>query len=394
MRTPKQTFRRRGSAYVLVLTTSMIVTVIGVSALTAVRLRHRTAEMDRSVAHAALCARSAVDMGLFWIGNDPDWRENRPNGDWQTAQPLEAGEYDLSVTDPTDGDLTNSWSDPVVVRGTGRYGRARVVYEVTLEADPRGARPIRPAVLSLKPTSYWPLQDAAGDTATDMTGGYDGTYTNGVVLNSYDEQLSDNTARFDGGNDYVAIDHHNDFLLRDGSVCLWFKPDSTSGEQGLFSKDATNFVDGGHLTMYLSGSRLRTRLQSKSSSYTVDSSYGSIAAGQWHHAVFTFGDDGMHLYLNGRLVDTDSYNDGLLKTGTLLGLGDIYNTEPIAIGVSTKNSLTGLLSGWNDAFGGRIAHVAIFDYQLDDEQVEWLHEVGQTTRTMRIKPGSWQKVVD
>lgn len=391
IRTIRRTSRRAGSAYVLVLATSMIVTVIGISALTAVRLRLRAAELDRSVGAAELDARSAVDMGLFWIGNDPDWRTNRPNGVWETNKKIGNGTYTLQVTDPTDSDLTNSWADPVVVRGTGTQGRARAIYEVTLEPDPPGARPIRAATLALAPMDYWPLQEAAGTVAVDITGGVSGAYTNGVILNSYDTHFAEPTAKFDGGNDLVVIPHQDAFLMTTGSVSFWFKPDSASGTQGLFSKDAYGFVTGGHLTIYLESGRLKTRLQSQSSSYTISSAYSTITAGRWHHAVFSFGPSGMKLYLNGDLVDTNAYTGGLYNVYSTY---TIKNQEPIAIGVSTTTSTSGSATGWSSPFGGRIAHAALFNYTLSAAQIKSLYDAGNPARTMRPRPGSWKKVVN
>ncbi|QNN22030.1 LamG domain-containing protein [Planctomycetales bacterium ZRK34] len=384
--------RRAGSAYVLVLATSMIVTVIGISALTAVRLRLRAAELDRSVSAAELHARSAVEMGLFWIGNDADWRTNHPNGVWETNRTVGRGTYTLQVTDPTDSDLTNSWVDPVVVRGTGYDGRARAIYEVTLDPDPAGARPIRAATLALSPSNYWPLQEAAGTAATDLAGDVSGVYTNGVTLNSYDSHFAEATARFDGGNDYVAIPHRNAFLMSAGSVSLWFKPNSASGTQGLFSKDAYGIVTGGHMTIYIESGRLKVRLQSLLSSYTITSASGSVTAGDWHHAVFNFGSDGMKLYLNGEQVSSSSYTGGLYTVFSFFNI--VKNEEPIALGVSTISSLTGSLSGWSNPFGGRLAHVAMFNYALSSDQIKTLYDAGNPTRTMRPRPGSLKKVVE
>jgi Tfp pilus assembly protein PilX len=72
---------RRGSVYLIVLATSMMVTVIGLSALFAVRVQRRNAEITQDRAEALLCAQSAVELGLLKIQN-PNWRDSEPNGIW------------------------------------------------------------------------------------------------------------------------------------------------------------------------------------------------------------------------------------------------------------------------------------------------------------------------
>src|SRR5215213_5476260 len=52
---------------------------------------------------------------------------------------------------------------------------------------PRDAfrRSLRDAILAERPVAYWPLDDASGSTATDLSGnGHHGTYTGTVVPNA------------------------------------------------------------------------------------------------------------------------------------------------------------------------------------------------------------------
>ena len=85
--------------------------------------------------------------------------------------------------------------------------------------------------------------------------------------------------------------------------------------------------------MLTTSGRLNLRLQSASGDQELYSSSGSVAAGQWHHVVVTFGDAGMQLYLDGSLVDSDAYTGGLGTTS-----GGSGNYEPIAIGANTYAS--------------------------------------------------------
>jgi hypothetical protein len=127
--------RRRASMYVAVLGAALIVTVIGVCGLVAVRVEHRASAGTNDFAAARLHAWSAIEMGLLWIENDPNWRNARPNGVWATDVPVGDGAFTLEAADPDDADLGNSASDPLVLTGIGVQGASRYKLQVTLLAE-------------------------------------------------------------------------------------------------------------------------------------------------------------------------------------------------------------------------------------------------------------------
>ena len=127
---------RKGTAYVAVLGASLIVTVIGLSALTAVRVERRSAQTEHDFTRARLYAQAAIDLGLLWMTQDSDWRTNRTNGDWVLDAPFDRGTLSIAAADPTDGDLANDEKDPVTLTGTGIVGDARYMLEATIEPTP------------------------------------------------------------------------------------------------------------------------------------------------------------------------------------------------------------------------------------------------------------------
>jgi hypothetical protein len=130
--------RRRGSAYVLVLGISLLVGVIGVAALTAVRVQIRTAANTSDSEEARIYAQSGVELARLWVNDDvTDWRTKRVSGA-PTTLPLGSGTVSVTLTDPVDGDLANSPLDPVLVTATGYKGRARQQVLVTLRPAPIG----------------------------------------------------------------------------------------------------------------------------------------------------------------------------------------------------------------------------------------------------------------
>ncbi len=127
--------RRAGGVYIAVLGTSLIVALLGLSALMGQRIQNRMLTATSDIRQAQLNANSAVELALLTMKQDANWRTNYTNGDWFTNRGTNAGACSLNVTDPVDSDLANSADDPVVVLGIGRSRQAEQRVEVTV--DPR-----------------------------------------------------------------------------------------------------------------------------------------------------------------------------------------------------------------------------------------------------------------
>ena len=127
-------FRKRAMIYVAVLGTAAIVSLIGLSALTVVRVRYRSTQGSTDGIEAAFYAQSAIEYGVYLIQNDADWRSNRSNGYWKTNEKLGGGAFSLQGIDPSDGVLGNSNGDPLVLIGTGYKGSARHTLRIQLES--------------------------------------------------------------------------------------------------------------------------------------------------------------------------------------------------------------------------------------------------------------------
>lgn len=230
------------------------------------------------------------------------------------------------------------------------------------------------AIMEHDPVMYLRLDGAAdgldgdngyGETATDLTGAHDGAYNGGTDPGTAPfADVGTTSAHFDGTNEYVEIPNSGDFDLTQGTVQLRFNATDTNGEQGLISRDATGQAQPGHLSVYLNGDDLVVRLQSASQSHYITAS-NVVTAGDWHQMSFTFGDDGMNLYLDGTLVGSYDYSGGIDG-----------NNEPWAIGASAQRTTAGSNSGLDDYFEGEIAEVAMFDTQLTADHISQLHDEG------------------
>ena len=131
-RRPTLSCRRRATIYVMVLGTALLVALIGISAMTAVRVRQRSVTGGNSAIVARHCAQSAVELGLLTLKTDTAWRTSKPNGVWISDQNLGSGTLTLEVTDPNDADLADSDAEAVIMTGTGNCAEARYQLQVTL----------------------------------------------------------------------------------------------------------------------------------------------------------------------------------------------------------------------------------------------------------------------
>lgn len=121
-----------GSVYLHVLASSVLVTIIGLAALAGVRIQTRGARRARDYAEARSSAVSAVELGLWFVAQDPNWRSTWANGAWLSDKTLGHATFTLEGTDPRDGDLADSPYEPLVLTGLGTKGIARHKTQVTL----------------------------------------------------------------------------------------------------------------------------------------------------------------------------------------------------------------------------------------------------------------------
>lgn len=129
---------RRGSIYIIVVGTSLLVGLLGLSALMQQQVNRRSHEASFDTVQARNNAFSALRVGMLLIQNDPDWRYSYPDGVWEQDTELANGTYTLQGTDPSDGDLTDNPTEPVLLTGIGKYGDATHKTQITLAPANRG----------------------------------------------------------------------------------------------------------------------------------------------------------------------------------------------------------------------------------------------------------------
>ncbi len=121
---------RRGTVYVLVLVSTMIVTVIGLIGLTIVRQDLARSELDADKIKAGLYAQSAIELGLTEIRNNTSWRSSWTNAGTVFTRTIGRGRSSLVISDTADSSLADDQSERFLMRGIGTSGAARQMIEV------------------------------------------------------------------------------------------------------------------------------------------------------------------------------------------------------------------------------------------------------------------------
>lgn len=125
--------RRRAAGYVLFLGCSLLVTVVGLSAMMSMRIQRRTTQSSGDILTARHHAQSAVELGLAMIGSNANWRTSPGSGVWIPSMAVGSGTLTLSAAILADADADPD-NNPVLFTGTGMQGQARQV--LTLRVDP------------------------------------------------------------------------------------------------------------------------------------------------------------------------------------------------------------------------------------------------------------------
>ena len=174
-----------------------------------------------------------------------------------------------------------------------------------------------------------------------------------------DPLFSVNSAAVDGLSDASRFSHESGYELSNGTLAFDVTPDSASGRQGLFSKDAEFFGDGGHFTVWIEDGRITARLQSEDRSYEIGG--GSVKAGETTSVAVSFGDGGFKLFIDGEQVDQNGYTGGLQS-----------NNEPIVVGASAWGSGNEAAAQLTHEFKGEISNLGLYETALTEADIRSL----------------------
>ena len=169
-----------------------------------------------------------------------------------------------------------------------------------------------------------------------------------------------------GSYDFVADDKDalgfetaKSLNLTEGTVAFSFVATDIGDQQVLFSKDAKDYGDGGHTSIYITETGdLVARIQGTDMSYYYDVDF-AIEEGVEYELAFSFGASGTALYLNGVRV---AYDKGLKIDWS-------GNDEAFVVGAGGWSNTSGKLDNINSYFDGTITDVMVFDQALKGDDI-------------------------
>jgi Ca2+-binding RTX toxin-like protein len=157
----------------------------------------------------------------------------------------------------------------------------------------------------------------------------------------------------------LIFDHASELDLRSGTVAMSFEVEALGGTQALFSKDASDYGNGGHLTAYISDDGdLTVRIQSETGSHYFRANE-IIEPGTAYDLAVSFGARGVEVYLN----------DVRLSYDRDVRIGWEDNTEALIVGATGWSNTPGETDRIHNHFTGIIEDFRVFDTQLTSEEV-------------------------
>ncbi len=158
--------------------------------------------------------------------------------------------------------------------------------------------------------------------------------------------------------DYLLAEHTDALALENGTVSLRFSANDVQQKQALFSKDAHGLEDGGHLTAFVNDGRVEVRLQSAEKSEWAKTAE-ILENGEEYELTVTFGDDGLWVYVDGRLEAWETGFDQGIEA----------NLNDLAVGASIWGRSAENPDWASNFFEGVISELTVYDSQMTRTEV-------------------------
>jgi len=374
---------RPGSVYVLVIVAMAVVGAVVLSSLRIATGRQSDGGLVADSVQAGRYARSAIDIALDTINNDPTWRWTSGDGAWRSGVVTDRGTLGLSATGGDGAPLRADAWQPARLTGTGAVGEARSILEVQVGLQGSGVASTSETIFSNTALAVWPLEGDAAEATAERVRGNAATFVAGTdaVRPGAVPGLGTSTAPWFATGAHAKADASSDYdAIR--TISLWFWADGVTTTQGLACRDAAT-VAAGSWALYLNSGILFARVESLLGSSLAGA---GVTARAWHQVVLVLEDNRGVLYLDG--VEA-------ARTSTLLwGYWDArLNTEFICLGASHSSSLPGT-SGVTSPFTGSICHVLLLGEPLSALEVSALYAGSPAPARYRVLADTWNRVTE
>lgn len=126
---------RRGSIYVIVMATTLVVLVLSMGAIATQRTLAAARAAAREEAQARRLAASAAELAIESAQNTLRWRSGSASPIFDSLE-LDGGFISAAAGDPVDSNISNNITDPILITATGRIGSARQKVSVRANVNP------------------------------------------------------------------------------------------------------------------------------------------------------------------------------------------------------------------------------------------------------------------
>jgi len=186
--------------------------------------------------------------------------------------------------------------------------------------------------------------------------------------NTNKDKLSNYSLYFDGSSHEINCGTGDDVNITGPiSISVWFNSDSVGNARGIVCKNnahtSQNYAQ--YFFDLLSG-EIRWRAGRSTVSYGIN-------AGQWYHAVGTFDGSDIKLYIDGTEVAT-----------SVAAATSYQSNQPMYIGRRLNQSY----------FLGEISQVCIFDYSLNQDQINYLYGLNNPMAISGAEPVAYYPLGD
>jgi hypothetical protein len=148
MRNTRAQFRR-GSAYLLVVGASLMVTIIGLSVVTLAQINGRLTNQENDSTECEILAQAALEYAAVKINGDAAWRTTYSGIFTPTAVALGRGTITFKITDTSGNAIsTTNTAQPVKVWGIARIGTTCRVFSCTFTSQTKALAVLKTAVHS------------------------------------------------------------------------------------------------------------------------------------------------------------------------------------------------------------------------------------------------------
>ena len=132
LRSPRGARRQRGTVYLLVLSVTVMLVAIGVTAVTVGRIDLKSLRLEEDQAEARLFAQSVIEVIRLELERDEAWRKTYTSGEWTAYRKVGQTAYRFKLVDEQDGLLADNETDAARLYVQANAGDASRIYSVIL----------------------------------------------------------------------------------------------------------------------------------------------------------------------------------------------------------------------------------------------------------------------